>query len=166
MVPDITYPSLLDTVDIGESSLPRALPWDTIPAVPYRADNMLNPLIPQLIDRHRARAANDPEFIYTLARIDLNKAMQERDYLPLNEDKRRAEQKEFEDQLLALENARRKALGEELLTELEQDDPLADEGALPTGEEEEDTGNDPFLAETGHILIDLLELQRQVASAS
>jgi len=31
VVPDITYPSLLDTTEIGESYLPRALPWDTHP---------------------------------------------------------------------------------------------------------------------------------------
>lgn len=165
VVPDITFPSLLETVDIGESSLPRALPWDTIPAVPYRADTLLSPLIPQLIDRHQARAASNPEFVYTLARIDLNKAMQERKYLPLNEEKRRAEQKEFEDRLLALENARRKALGEELLTELDKQDPLEEASLLPGDEDDEDKDKDPFLAETGNILIDLLELQRQVVRA-
>ena len=166
VVPDITYPSLLDTADFGESSLPRALPWDTIPPVPYKADNLLKPLIPQLTNRHQQRAANDPEFIYTLARNDLNRAMQEREYLPLNEAKRRAEQQEFEEKLLAMENARRKALGEEPLAELDKQDPLMDGTGIPTEVDEDDDTPDPFLAETGHILIDLLELQRQVASAS
>lgn len=166
VVPDIVYPSLLDTADFGESSLPRALPWDTIPAVPYKADNLLKPLIPRLIDRHKARAAKDPEFIYTLARIDLNRTMQEREYLPLNETRRRAEQQEFEAQLLAMENARRTAKGEEPLDKLDKEDPLLDGTAVHVEEDDEDKSDDPFLAETGHILIDLLELQRQVASAS
>ncbi|NLY58015.1 MAG: carboxy terminal-processing peptidase [Gammaproteobacteria bacterium] len=166
VVPDIVYPSLLDTADFGESSLPRALPWDTIPAVPYKADNLLKPLIPRLIDRHKARAAKDPEFIYTLARIDLNRTMQEREYLPLNEARRRAEQQEFEAQLLAMENARRTAKGEEPLDKLDKEDPLLDGTAVHVEEDDEDKSDDPFLAETGHILIDLLELQRQVASAS
>lgn len=166
VVPDIVYPSLLDTADFGESSLPRALPWDTIPAVPYKADNLLQPLIPRLIDRHKARAAKDPEFIYTLARIDLNRTMQEREYLPLNETRRRAEQQEFEAQLLAMENARRTAKGEEPLDKLDKEDPLLDGTAVHVEEDDEDKSDDPFLAETGHILIDLLELQRQVASAS
>lgn len=164
VVPDIAYPSLLETVEIGESSLPRALPWDTITAVPHKTDSRLQPLIPQLTDQHKARAANDPEFIYTLARIDLNRAMQEREYLPLNESKRRAQQHEFEEKLLAMENARRKAQGEELLTELDKEDPLTEASLIPENDEEDDS-TDPFLAETGHILIDLLELQRQVAKA-
>ena len=37
-----------------------------------------------------------------MARIDLNRAMQEREYLPLNEERRRAEQQEFEEKLLAM----------------------------------------------------------------
>ncbi|PRB80472.1 carboxy terminal-processing peptidase [Pseudomonas sp. MYb185] len=163
VVPDIAYPSLLETAEIGESSLPRALPWDTIPPARYQADTGLQPLIPQLTDRHKARAANDPQFVYTLARIDLNRSMQEREYLPLNEAKRRAEQKEFEDKLLAMENTRRKALGEEPLDALDREDPLMDGSGLPSPLEEEDTDDkdDPFLAETGHILIDLLEIKRQ-----
>ena len=163
VVPDIAYPSLLETAEIGESSLPRALPWDTIPPARYQADTGLQPLIPQLTDRHKARAANDPQFVYTLARIDLNRSMQEREYLPLNEAKRRAEQKEFEDKLLAMENTRRKALGEEPLDALDKEDPLMDGSGLPSPLEEEDTDDkdDPFLAETGHILIDLLEIKRQ-----
>ena len=166
VVPDISFPSLLETVDFGESSLPRALPWDTIPAISYNADNRLNPLIAQLTDRHQARAASDPEFLYTLSRIDLNRTMQEREYLPLNEAERRKQQQDFEAQLLVMENTRRKARGEEPLAELEKEDPLAEESLLPSQEDEDDDSTDPFLAETGHILIDLLEIQRQVAKAS
>ncbi|NLC01594.1 MAG: carboxy terminal-processing peptidase [Pseudomonas formosensis] len=165
VVPDILYPSLLETADFGESSLPRALPWDAIPPVPYKADNMLQVLVPQLIDRHKARAEKNPEFIYTMARIDLNRAMQEREYLPLNEERRRAEQQEFEEKLLAMENARRRALGEEPLEKLEKEDPLLETAGIPDTDDEVDATKDPFLAETGHILIDLLQLQAQVAKA-
>ena len=165
VVPAILYPSLLATAAFGESSLPRALPWDTIPPVPYKADNMLQVLVPQLIDRHKARAEKNPEFIYTMARIDLNRAMQEREYLPLNEERRRAEQQEFEEKLLAMENARRRALGEEPLEKLEKEDPLLETAGIPDTDDEVDATKDPFLAETGHILIDLLQLQAQVAKA-
>ena len=48
VVPDIGYPSLLETTDIGESSLPRALPWDTIKPVPYRMESHLESLIEPL----------------------------------------------------------------------------------------------------------------------
>jgi carboxyl-terminal processing protease len=30
VLPDIDYPSLIDTKEIGESALPEAMPWDTI----------------------------------------------------------------------------------------------------------------------------------------
>lgn len=167
VVPDIIYPSLLDNAQIGESSLPRALPWDTIPAANYKTEKTLSSLIPTLDSKHKERAAQDPEFIYTLARIELNKEMQERKYLPLNETKRRASQKEFEEKLLAVENARRKARGEELLTELDKKDSMIDNSPAPHALDDESgkDKNDPFLAETGHILIDLLELKRRVASA-
>ena len=168
VVPDIGYPSLLETTDIGESSLPRALPWDTIKPVPYRMESQLAPLIEPLIARHSQRASQDPDFTYTLARIELDKAMKEREVLPLNEALRRQEQKEFETKLLALENTRRKAKGEEPLESLEKEDPFLEAGNNPMAEsvEEKDKDDDPFLAETGHILIDLLQLREQVANAS
>src|SRR5690606_28323652 len=107
----------------------------------------------------------NPEFIYTMARIDLNRAMQEREYLPLNEEPRRAEQQEFEEKLLAMENARRRALGEEPLEKQEKEDPLLETTGIPDTDDEVDATKGPFLADTGHILSDLLQLQAQVAKA-
>src|SRR5690606_3727962 len=78
---------------------------------------------------------------------------------------RRAEQQEFEEKLLAMENARRRALGEEPLEKLEKEDPLLETAGIPDTDDEVDAAKDPFLAETGHILIDLLQLQAQVAKA-
>ena len=164
VVPDITYPSLLDTTEIGESYLPRALPWDTIPPADYAIDRQLSPLLPQLSERHQERAANDPDFTYTLARVELDRGMKEREYLPLNETMRREQQDAFDATLLELENQRRKARGEEPLAELEETDPLLE--LSPIADEEKDAEDDPFLSETGQILIDLLELQQQVAKAS
>lgn len=168
VVPDISYPSLLETTDIGESSLPRALPWDTIKPVPYRMDAQLKPLIAPLAVQHQERAAQDPDFAYTLARIELDRAMKERKVLPLNEAKRREQQKEFEEKLLALENTRRKARGKEPLASLEKEDAFLEAGNNPMTEslDEKDKEDDPFLAETGHILIDLLQLKERVANAS
>ncbi len=165
VVPDIHYPSLLETTDIGESNLPGALPWDTIPPARYEADGHLTPFIKQLATRHELRAAIDPEFSYTLARLDLNRTLEERKFLPLNEAKRREQQDAFDESLLLLENKRREARGEKPLTELENDDPLADIAPAMAGADEEDMKDDAFLTETGQILIDLLELQHQLAHA-
>lgn len=165
VVPDIHYPSLLETTDIGESNLPGALPWDTIPPAKYKADGHLAPFIKQLSTRHELRAAIDPEFSYTLARLDLNRTIEERKFLPLNEAKRREQQDAFDASLLLLENKRREARGEKLLTELETDDPLAENAPAMAGVDEDDMKDDAFLTETGKILIDLLELQHQLAHA-
>ncbi|PCC99842.1 carboxy terminal-processing peptidase [Halopseudomonas pelagia] len=164
VVPDITYPSLLDTTEIGESYLPRALPWDTIEPADYAIGNQVSPFVKRLNERHQLRAANDPEFTYTLARVELDRGIKDREYLPLNEAVRREQQEAFDATLLKLENQRRVAQGEEPLKELEETDPLLE--LNPVAADEDDAEEDPFLAETGQILIDLLELQHQVADAS
>jgi carboxyl-terminal processing protease len=166
VVPDIPYPSLLEATDIGESNLPGALPWDTIAPAKYNADGHLAPFINQLSERHKLRVASDPEFVYTLARLDLNRTIQERKYLPLNEGKRREQQQAFDTSLLLLENTRREAQGEEPLDKLDKDDPLTDISPSMAGVDEDSMQEDPFLSETGKILIDLLQLQHQLARAS
>ncbi|SDU16739.1 carboxy terminal-processing peptidase [Halopseudomonas salegens] len=164
VVPDIVFPSLLDSREIGESSLPRALPWDTIAPADYNAGLQLAPFIRQLSERHLDRVASDAEFNYTLARVDLNKRMQEREFLPLNKTLRQEQQKGFEAEMLALENRRREARGEEALTEIEEKDPLT-ESIHALNQEDEDSEDDPFLVETGRILIDMLELNERLAHA-
>lgn len=166
VIPDIQFPSLMETVEIGESSLPRALPWDTIPPARYLMDGQLAPLIEPLTERHRKRAETDPDFVYTMARIELNRAIKEQEFLPLNEAKRREQKDKFEKQLLGLENTRRAARGEDLITSLEDDDALLNQGnpMLAAEEDEADSETDPFLAETGNILIDLLRLRERVAA--
>jgi carboxyl-terminal processing protease len=166
VVPDIHYPSLLEATDIGESNLPGALPWDTISPAKYDADGHLAPFMNQLSERHKVRAASDPEFAYTLARLDLNRTVEERKYLPLNEAKRRGQQDAFDASLLLLENTRRTARGEEPLDKLDKDDPLTEISPAMAGVDEDSMQEDPFLSETGKILIDLLQLQHQLARAS
>lgn len=163
VVPDITYPSLLDTTEIGESYLPRALPWDTIKPADYAINQQVAPFVKRLDEQHQRRVGTDPDFIYTLARVELDRDMKEREYLPLNEILRREQQDVFDATLLKLENQRREARGEEPLKELEKTDPLL--AVNPAAADEDDEKDDPFLSETGQILIDLLKLQHQLADA-
>ena len=162
VVPDISYPSLLDSKEIGESALPHAMPWDTIAPARFRASSQLQPFITQLQKLHEARAAKDPDFIYTLARINLDAEIRAQQTVPLNEAKRKQRQEDYESRLLTLENQRLTARGEEPLTSLENQDPLLDSNHA---EDEKDTSeDDAFLVETSHILLDLLQLEHQVAS--
>jgi len=162
VVPDISYPSLLDSKEIGESALPHAMPWDTIPPARYNSSQQLKPFVSQLQKSHEARAANDPDFIYTLARLGLDDEIKGRQTLPLNEAKRKQQLNDYESRLLVMENTRREAKGEEPLASLEKEDP-ADEVALNSNDADKEP--DAFLVETGQILVDLLQLEHQVAKA-
>jgi len=162
VVPDISYPSLLDSKEIGESALPHAMPWDTIPPAKYSSSQQLKPFVQQLQTSHETRAAKDPDFVYTLARLGLDDEIKGRETLPLNEAKRKQQLDDYESRLLVMENTRRSAKGEEPLESLEKEDP-ADEVALHNNDADKEP--DAFLVETGQILVDLLQLEHQVAKA-
>ncbi|MBA1242043.1 carboxy terminal-processing peptidase [Pseudomonas japonica] len=159
VLPDIAYPSIIDTKEIGESALPEAMPWDTIrPAVKPETDPF-KPFLAQLKTLHDKRTEGDAEFAYIRDRLALSQKLADEKTVSLNEAQRRAEHTSIEAQQLALENARRKAKGQEPLKELkkEDEDPLA---GAPDDSKPED---DAYLSETGRILIDYLRLNTQVA---
>ncbi|HUA67999.1 MAG TPA: carboxy terminal-processing peptidase [Candidatus Saccharimonadales bacterium] len=65
VIPDIILPDTLSYLtDIGESSLPNALPWDTIPQVDYTPLDMVQPYLPELRKLSDTRVATNQEFIY------------------------------------------------------------------------------------------------------
>lgn len=64
MLPDIDYPSLIDTKEIGESALPEAMPWDTIRAAIKPAADPFKPFLAQLKSEHDARTNKDAEFVF------------------------------------------------------------------------------------------------------
>ena len=105
-----------------------------------------------------SRTAQDPDFLFTRASIDLSKQLMAETTVSLNEVKRRAQQADIEAKQLKLENDRRVAKGEKPLAELAKED----EDALPV----EDKGkpeDDAYLSESGHILIDYLSLNPSLA---
>jgi carboxyl-terminal processing protease len=160
VVPDIEYPSLFDTSEIGESALPEAMPWDTIQAVIKPEADPFRPFLAELRALHSKRSGQDPDFIFTRDRLKLTQELMLETSVSLNEDERRAQIDALEQQQLVLENARRLAKGEELLTELKKED----EDALPVAEEEQAAEDDAYLGETGRILIDYLNLSSTLAS--
>ena len=159
VLPDIDYPSIIDTKEIGESALPEAMPWDTIrPAIKPTADSF-KPFLAQLKSRHQARSAKDPEFVYIRDRLALTQKLMNEKTVSLNEAERRARHDEIEGKQLALENIRRKAKGEEPLKELKKED----EDALAVEDEDTKPEDDAYLSETGRILLDYLSLNSAVA---
>ncbi|HLX94839.1 MAG TPA: carboxy terminal-processing peptidase [Verrucomicrobiae bacterium] len=87
VVPDIVLPDRLDAMtDIGESSLPNAMPWDTIPKADYNPVNLVEPYVSELRRLSDARVATNQDFIYIRQDIDEFKKLQADKTASLNED--------------------------------------------------------------------------------
>ncbi len=158
VIPDIAYPSIVDDKEIGESALPDSMPWDTIkPALKAQVDPF-KPFLDQLRTRHDARTEHNADFVYARERLALAQELMKEKTVSLNEAKRRAQQTSIENRQLAMENALRKSKGQEPLKELKKED----ENALPE-EDKTKPQDDAYLTESGHILIDYLNLDSQVA---
>ncbi|WP_271198276.1 carboxy terminal-processing peptidase [Pseudomonas turukhanskensis] len=159
VLPDIAYPAVVDTKEIGESALPEAMPWDSIrPAIKPETDPF-KPFLVELKARHDARVAKDADFVFTRQRLELAQKLSHETTVSLNETKRRAQHTDIETQQLAMENARRAAKGQEPLKELKKED----EDALPTEDDKLKPEDDAFLSETGQILLDYLGLSSSMA---
>lgn len=159
VIPDIRYPDIMDTKEIGESALPEALPWDSIkPAIKPELDP-IKPFLAELQTRFEGRTAQNPDFTFARERLQLAQKLMEETTVSLNETKRRAQQTDIEGQQLAIENSRRKAKGESLLNKLKEED----EDALPVEDEKTKPEDDAYLAESGRILLDYLGLNTRLA---
>jgi len=159
VLPDIGYPSIIDTKEIGESALPEAMTYDTIKPAIKPAVDPFKPFLAQLQSRHDVRSAKDAEFVFIEEKLALAKKLMSEKTVSLNEAERRKQHADIEAKQLALENVRRKAKGEEPLKELKKED----EDALPAEDDKTKPEDDAYLAETGRILLDYLGLSGSVA---
>lgn len=154
VVPDISFPSMIDQTEIGEDALEDALPWDTIRPVLYKKTGYINELTPELKQLHTARVKQNPDYLYRLMQIERLEENRTKSQVSLNEAQRLEEEKEAKAWRLASENKRRQLKGLAPLENLEElkeeDDPVEEE--------------DPYLAESGYILADYIKLSsRQLA---
>ncbi|WP_110655873.1 carboxy terminal-processing peptidase [Salinicola halimionae] len=175
--PDILYPSLIDPDEIGESALDNALPWDRVRPVQYRLYGEPWRYLEGLQDRHEQRIANDPDFVYLEKQAQLSKRLRDQQTsISLNKDQRQREMDAQESEQLALENQRRRALGQEPLdnwTDAREDHDSAgdtddkdakgsDAGSENDEAAEADDGK-PIdraeLQETSQILLDYVQLK-------
>lgn len=153
--PDILFPSLYAIEDIGESALDKALPWDQVRPVRHGRFPSLSPFMQQLIERHKQRTSEDPDFVFMRKQVAHLAERKDTPSLTLNEAKLRAEQENNEAWMLQAENERRIGLGMPPISQLsEADDDLpTDEHGRPINPESE-----AILAESGEILLDLINL--------
>lgn len=189
VVPDISFPSLVDHEEIGESSLENALDWDQISPVRHRDYNQFGTLITKLEGLHSERAASDPDLVFLSDQVVIAAESRGIKELPLEEKERRTMRSNTEARALTIENKRRLAKG---LAELEtlnvaqamvsidppvdpEDASTAEASGLPsatssnqTSDAEASTEDEPdvLLLETGRILADMMALSAQPALES
>lgn len=162
VLPDISFPSLFDHDEIGESSLDNALDWDQISPVRHRDYGVFSSILPALEDRHEARTREDPDFLFLADQVAMAEESRSIERLPLSESERKELRESQEARALAIENKRRLARGLEPLASLN-----AESGADIDGDETEavnddidsdEENSDVLLTEAGRILADALDL--------
>ena len=179
VIPDITYPSLFDPEEIGESALDNALAWDQIAPARFNRYHDYGAIIPMLTTLHQKRAANDPDYLYLQDRAVIAQEARTITALPLQEAGRLAMRDDQESKALMIENKRRVAKG---LAPLEDLANAEKDGRGIEGDNESSTSSlegleetiaenggedteDVLLMETGRILVDTITLRPNTSIA-
>jgi len=146
VIPDISFPSAIDSKEFGESSEPSALPYDQINSTDFTKAGNLKNLLSELIRKHQERLKDNPEYDLLLEDIEEMKSQRENKIVSLNEEKRKKEKEELEEKRFQRENERRSKQGLKLL---EKGEKVTDE---------ENKKSDFLLDEGANILADLISL--------
>ena len=172
ILPDISFPSLHDLDQVGESHQDNALPWDSIHRVPHQTKDELKGFIGPLTESHLERRKEDPDFASLIERIELSDSWAQEKSLSLNLEERRIRSESWDLGLFEIENRRLIAKGEvpfdtleawrlsdevdeENDTELPEEQAQLQDQAEKEGAEEEEENipeTDPLLFEAGKIL--------------
>ncbi len=91
VVPDIILPSVENYMDVGESSIENALPWDTIESSKYSKDGEISRWVADLNRRSSDRVAKDPDFDYVREDVERYRKAKADKTVSLNETARRTE---------------------------------------------------------------------------
>jgi carboxyl-terminal processing protease len=142
VIPDISYPTMIDPKDFGESSEPTALPWDEIKSAEFNRFSDLTKFVPELNKKHLQRISNNKDFQYLIEDIEIYKENKKKTFISLNEEIRRQEKEKEE-----LRKLERKGK-----TEDQADAELLDEEIPVTRKDR----NDYILEETAKIISDFI----------
>jgi len=156
IIPDLIWSISELPQDSGERSYENSIPWQRIKQARYlifRPESSTASLA-MIIDSHKNRVFDNPEFGYVKRVRDINKKRGEINTITLNEARRKGEREALNKERLDLENARRLALGQpvfENISSLEKyNERRLSRGASGGPDDEPDA----FLIESGNILLD------------
>jgi carboxyl-terminal processing protease len=142
VVPDISFPSMIDPKDFGESSEPSALPWDEIKSADFNKFSDLSSYVPKLNSKHLNRISSDKDFKNLLEDINIYKENKKKSFLSLNEDIRKKEKQKEEQRKIERDGNSQEQNESELL-----------DGELPAVKKDK---KDFILDETAKILSDYI----------
>ena len=164
VVPDIVFPSALDSDEHGERGLDNALPWASIQAADYDPRGIV--AIDSFRQAHERRVASDPGFEYLADEARLLAEMRERKDVSLLESERKAEWDQREARRKAEKARFRAAMGLPVKQEEDEHDAatLSATGRLATNED--DDLNRIQLNEAARILADYVGAQRRSVMAN
>jgi carboxyl-terminal processing protease len=154
VMPDLQYPSIFNSKEMGESSLPEALPYDQVNSIPYQTYYNMTDLLPKLSEKYNARMKLNSDYEYVLERKKRVEEMSSKKEISLSEAVRKKESEAADQWRLNLENKLRLSKGEpplESLTELNED-----ETAGPHASEIDD--KNPFILQAAELTVDFIEL--------
>lgn len=169
VIPDLEFPTILNSKEIGESSYDNALPWDQIHAAPHDTYYNIRSFIPLLNPLHQERLKTDPEFIFLKQQSALYDELSNKKIVSLRLATRKQEQQKIEQRTLDIENQKRKAKNQPIYAnyadykakELKKDDEDAVEEPKKTELEPE---KDPYIMESGKIMSDFIQQMQKKAT--
>jgi carboxyl-terminal processing protease len=159
VVPDIVFPTARTGDDHGERSLENALPWASIPPADFRPVNANG--VAELIDRHQARVARDPGFVYLEKRDAEIQALRDEKTVSLLESERRREFDQRQQAQLDARNQYRKTRGLGPLTRKQ----IEEQEELDPEEDDEEGVSKILVEESARILGDYVTAHRAVRAA-
>ena len=130
------------------------MPWDQIRSLRYRPIDTPQARLAQLIDRHQARIATDPDFKALLKRTERALELSGETGISLHLETRIQEREANNQALLDIENMRRESLGLETAQSISE---------LEAAAKEDDVSSDASLMESARILLDEIQINRRLA---
>ena len=160
VTPDISFPTVTDAVDYGESRFDNALPWTQIPPASYTPRGSVQEVLPILVAQHKQRIKNEKDFQYLQEDIAEYNRIRKQNAISLNEAERRKE-KEAQESKLAARKAGTKGV-ENVKDDAEKDDGLQagerDMKAELAAEKARKNDKDVLLIEAARIMGDQVDL--------
>jgi carboxyl-terminal processing protease len=158
VVPDIIFPSIYNSEEIGESALDYALEWDQINPAQHRSYGNFSEVMPYIRLRSAERTKRDPDFTSLRERVIFSDENRTNKQLSLNESDRKVIRSEREARALRIENKRRNNKGLELINTIDQ------LNESENTEVREDENLNILLHEAGNILTDLIIFPKRISS--